>query len=118
MSVTSHRQTFGRILLVLYAVLLVATSVHVHRSSSAWIEDSCLECVNHLPHNGHLTSAAQLMHDCVLCQLHAAVYIAPLALSLLLSLGFCCQKERLADTRLVQQERGIRLSRAPPFARF
>ena len=112
MSGIRRRQAFGRILLALYATLLLAMSVHVHGDRTVWSADSCYECANHLAHSGHLTSAAQLMHDCVLCQLQSAAYVVPLAITLLLPLRFADEKQ------YVQQGLGIRLSRAPPFACF
>ncbi|MCR4915511.1 MAG: hypothetical protein K6A96_07135 [Prevotella sp.] len=118
MSGTRRRQSFGRILLALYATLLLAMSVHVHGDRSVWSADSCYECANNMPHSGHLTSAAQLMHDCVLCQLQSAVYVVPLAITLLLPLRSCSRRVDEVEKQYVQQGLGIRLSRAPPFACF
>ena len=130
MSGIRRRQAFGRILLALYATLLLAMSVHVHGDRTVWSADSCYECANHLAHSGHLTSAAQLMHDdnycdqkdrirdCVLCQLQSAAYVVPLAITLLLPLRSCSRRLDEVEKQYVQQGLGIRLSRAPPFACF
>ena len=106
----------ARCMLALYAVILLLMSVHVHHEASVEAEDSCFECANHLPHSGHLTSAVQLMHDCVLCQMHSANYTAPAVEMALLPVVEKGMKV-LGDVAFCAQDyRGINLSRGPPAA--
>lgn len=41
----------------------------------------CLECVQHLPHPGHIADGNSHFDDCVLCQLIAAPYSLPDSIS-------------------------------------
>ena len=73
----------ARLLLPVFVAMLAATTLHVHSEAAAAAWDACYECVNHLPHGGHLSAHALSIHDCVLCQLMSVAYVPALVLVLI-----------------------------------
>jgi len=74
---SSHRQRVARLLLVVFLPALVAASLHTH--SVAGAEDTCMECVAHTPHAGHLSVDTSHFGDCLLCQFCSLSYLVGFA---------------------------------------
>ena len=64
----------ARLLLLLFLLMQGVAALHTHESH--WAMPLCDECVQHLPHPGHLDAPSHL-DDCVICQLLAAPYLLP-----------------------------------------
>lgn len=60
--------------------MLVFSSLHVHERLAFWGED-CVDCVNHLPHAGHLSLNTNTSHDCVLCQFTMLPFVQAVAVA-------------------------------------
>ena len=63
--------------------MLLFSSLHVHKNSTAAAEKECVDCVHHSCH-GHLTQMATWAHDCVLCQFLSLTFVATAAVFLLI----------------------------------
>ena len=94
--------------------MLFVASLHVHQSLAS-SEVACVECANHMPHAGHLTSGQDCVDNCIICQiLHTPVFPA-LAVVLVINIHLLYAFRLDGCQRLLQHAEGIRLSRAPPF---
>ena len=71
MNVRTKRR-FSAWLLLLVFVPMLLSSLHVH--PTVGVEDSCTECVNHVPHSGHVSLLTAHSCDCLLCQFVALVH--------------------------------------------
>ena len=73
MNVRTKRRLSAWLLLLVFVPMLLS-SLHVH--PTVGVEDSCTECVNHVPHSGHVSLLTAHSCDCLLCQFVALVYVA------------------------------------------
>lgn len=73
----SRRLIISRFLLAVYLILLSVGSVHVHQSQA---ELSCMDCYEHVHHDGHFSQWAMNHNDCLICQLLHELFINPQAL--------------------------------------
>ncbi len=63
---TTRRRISAWVLLAIFVLILIVSSLHIHQSGTA-VDDSSIECVhNHC--GGHLNQQTVSLHDCVLCQ--------------------------------------------------
>ena len=69
------RQLYAWLLLLAFVPAMAIAVFHVHDDVST-TEASCLDCVNHQAHAGHLTNSTGHLHDCVLCQLLQVTFLA------------------------------------------
>ena len=60
------RRLSAWLLLSVFLPMLLLSSLHVHESVP--VSSGCSECVNHIPHQGHLSIDTIHANDCVLCQ--------------------------------------------------
>ena len=67
MNTKTKRRFSAWLLLSVFLPMLVFSSLHVHERMAVW-QGACVDCVNHLPHAGHLSLDTHSPHDCVLCQ--------------------------------------------------
>ena len=72
------------LLLAAFLPMLVLSSLHTHSPQSRAAvaasyqqaaQDECSECVRHLPHAGHFTTATTPLHPCVFCQFLSLTYL-------------------------------------------
>ena len=114
MNVTQKRKIASRLLLAVFLPMLFIVSLHVH-SSQASSEVACVECANHMPHAGHLTSGQDCVDNCVLCQILHTPVLPALAVVLVINIHLLYALRLDGCQSLLQRAEGIRLSRAPPF---
>lgn len=69
MRVETRRHIASWILLAVFLPMLVFSSLHQHHYEQQSIDTECSHCVNHKPHDGHLTMQTFTKHACVLCQI-------------------------------------------------
>ena len=70
----AKRVLFSRLMLAVFLPMLLLSVLHVHEGM--YVEgDSCMECVNHIPHAGHLSINASHHDDCVLCQFTSLSFV-------------------------------------------
>ena len=94
--------------------MLFVASIHVH-SSQASSNVACVECANHMPHAGHLTSGQDCVDNCVLCQILHTPVLPALVVVLVVSVHLLHKFRRTNQQHLLLRADGVRLSRAPPF---
>ena len=76
MKIEQRRQLYAWLLLSVFVPMMAFAALHVHDDNSD-PESTCVECVNHQAHPGHLSNANGHLHDCVLCQLlHVSLLVA------------------------------------------
>ena len=63
---TRTRRISAWLLLSVFLPMLLLSSLHVHENAP--VSSGCSECVNHIPHHGHLSLDTIHLDDCVLCQ--------------------------------------------------
>ena len=73
----SRRLIISRFLLAVYLILLSVGSVHVHQAQA---ELSCMDCYEHVHHDGHFSQWAMNHNDCLICQLLHELFVNPQAL--------------------------------------
>lgn len=67
MYIGHKRNWAARLLLAVFLPMLLLSVTHRHESSPAG-NASCEDCVQHVPHAGHLMPHINHVSDCVLCQ--------------------------------------------------
>lgn len=93
--------------------ILMLSAFHVHRYGPL-AEDTCTECVNHLPHAGHLMPATASLHDCVLCQMCHVPFIMVAVLTLATPLTLISKTRPESSTHVAVRLTGHAGTRAPP----
>ena len=73
-SAEGRRRLAAWVLLWVFVPMMVLTAVHIHHEAVA-LSDSCHECVNHVPHGGHLSASGFSVDDCLICQTAALPYL-------------------------------------------
>ena len=113
-------------MLAVFLPMLLLSVVHIHEGVYT-DGDSCTECVNHIPHAGHLSINASHHDDCVLCQFTSqsfveAVTVAVATVPVLHDVVFIPQPRPLRSTAafhahlplsVISFKRGIRASGFP-----
>ena len=80
MKIERKRQLSAWLLLSVFVPMMVYSALHVHPASCVDVQTECNACLHHLPHGGHLTTAAGHIHDCVLCQIMSIGFLPPAVL--------------------------------------
>ena len=75
MSIRQKRTFAAWALLSVFLPMLLLSSLYVHEPSDAG-EASCAECVNHIPHAGHISLQTIHTDNCVLCQFASLPFLA------------------------------------------
>ena len=71
------------LLLLVYIPMMIAVTFHHHgEAERANSVIYCEDCAHHIRHDGHLLALQHEMHECVLCQMQHAPYLAPTLLLL------------------------------------
>ena len=76
MRMARKRQVAARILLLVFVIMMLMTSTHVHHAVDA-DDGVCSLCINHIHHSGHLSAQGTIVHDCLICQLYSLPYVLP-----------------------------------------
>lgn len=81
MNKMTKRRFSAWVLLSVFIPMLIVLSFHIHegQASSAC---TCVDCVNHLPHTGHLSLNTDYSHDCVLCQFTTLPFVVAVAVTI------------------------------------
>jgi len=101
MDITTHRRISARILLAVFLTIQVLAIIHIHEDMG---EDViCHDCVAHVHHNGHLSSASFAIDSCLICQFLSLPYTMATALLLIAifhteTRHYGCFAERLYNT--------------------
>ena len=74
------RQTSSCILLAVFLSMIMMQVSHVHRDMGA--DEVCTDCLHHVNHDSHLSTASFSIDNCVLCQFAGVPYLFAVALSL------------------------------------
>jgi len=62
----------ARALLAVFVPVMLMSLTHIHEST--FHEEMCVDCVNHLPHAGHITGHQISLDECLLCQFISVPY--------------------------------------------
>lgn len=114
MNLNRRRQRSARLLLAVFAAMLLMMSLHVHKGATPAAWDECYECVNHLPHGGHLSAHTLSIHDCVICQLMTVVYVPALLMVLFRPLTLMLKGMATGDAACKSRGAFRFSGRAPP----
>lgn len=79
MSIRQRRTVSAWALLLVFLPMLLLSSLHVHEGADAG-ETTCTECVNHIPHAGHVSLQTIHTDNCVLCQFASLPFLTTEAL--------------------------------------
>ncbi len=101
-------------LLAVYLTALAGVFSHRHESADRSHEPECEQCVNHLPHAGHLNAFSGGLSDCVLCHFMGLPYVYTQTAALLLPAFVYKSIDSLETAKTVSAFSGLNLSRAPP----
>ncbi len=71
----ARRRHIAIMLLTVYLSILSFSVFHVHHAGQ-WMANECQQCVNHVPHSGHLSASDGMSHVCLLCQFLSLNYVA------------------------------------------
>lgn len=99
--------------IMMLAVILPALTVapfHKHPERSG---AKCEDCVNHRPHNGHLSGDASI-DECLVCQFVAASYVPSEQCRAAAYMEDICAVDVLSITANTQSFNLLTSSRAPP----
>ena len=70
-----QRRIAARLLLSVFVPMLLLASLH-HHGIQTDVENTCVQCEHHQPHDGHMSSQSASLHDCVLCQFTTLTFVA------------------------------------------
>lgn len=108
------RRIASTFLLAVYLTALAGVFSHRHEAPSLSHEPECEQCVNHMPHTGHLTAFSGGLSDCVLCHFLGLPYVYTQLAALLLPAFVYKSIDTLEQSKTVSAFSGLNLSRAPP----
>ena len=109
------RKISAWILLSVFVPMLVISSFHVH-GSEASLNDSCHECINHIPHAGHLIAEHMGLHACILCQFLSSAYLAASTMAVTLFYAFSQERHCFIHQFIQSFRKENNCGRAPPFS--
>ena len=69
----TKRRIYSWLLLSVFLPIMILSSIHVHEDISAGI--SCSDCINNIPHQGHISLDSVHLHDCLLCQFASLPFV-------------------------------------------
>ena len=111
------RRLYARLLLVVLLPMLLLSALHIHEDAAGG-NDTCVECVNHQPHNGHLTATTQTLTDCVLCQFFSFQYLEATVVTLAVAACLIILTRPTATVLCPSRPQNLHSSRAPPYDCF
>lgn len=104
---------FARLQLLAFLAMLLLSFTHVHQTIASSY-DTCLECVNHVRHEGHLSLNIVYTHDCVVCQFLTLSFLAAFLMIVGLQLTVSIVVAPVCSFVLLSAGRQIPSLRAPP----
>lgn len=108
----AKRSISAWLLLSVFLPVLLCSSLHVHDEVPA--SGGCSECVNHIPHQGHLSLDTIHLNDCLLCHFLSLPFVVAVAVVLTAMLqGYAVAVVQLSDKLRLAAFR-LRSPRAPP----
>lgn len=108
------RKVSAWILLSVFIPMLIASSLHIHGEETSSLT-ICHECINHIPHSGHLFADQMGVHSCILCQFLSIVFLAASAITISIIFSFLFERNSFIPP-FCQSFQGDNTSgRAPPF---
>lgn len=100
--------------LSVFVSMLLLSGVHRHEVVISTATD-CVDCAHHVHHSGYVTTLADHMDDCLLCQFLHLVYTAA-AIIVLVPLVVLAQNRRFfLNSRITQMEPSVLYIRGPPY---
>lgn len=102
------------LLLVIYAAMVLAVSVHRHADAAVDSVACCQDCARHVRHAGHLSVDLPAHGACVICQLQAMPCLVPTVLAGVVFAFAGTALPRMACRADRLSVRGIVSLRAPP----
>ena len=111
------RRLYAGLLLAVLLPMLLLSALHIHEDAAAG-NDTCVECVNHQPHNGHLTATTQTLTDCVLCQFFSFQYLEAAVVTLAVAACLIILTRPTATVLCPSRPQNLHSSRAPPYDCF
>ena len=102
------------LLLSVFVSMQLLSGVHRHEAVASAAVD-CIDCAHHVHHSGHLTTSADHVDDCLLCQFLHLVYTVA-ATTVLVPLVILKQNRRFfLNSRMVQKAPSVLSTRGPPY---
>lgn len=102
------------VLLAVFLPMLLFSSLHIH-DYGPQAEAECAQCVNHLPHAGHLMAQDGAMHSCVLCQFLSLSFLAVTSVAVVLFKPAKTATSSVNRSMIGTGLKGCVSLRAPPF---
>ena len=81
MDITTRRKIISSILLAVFLSIQALTILHIH--SDVETVNVCHDCVAHVHHNGHLSSASFSIDNCLICQFLSLPFAATAGLQII-----------------------------------
>lgn len=107
------RRIISTLLLLVYLAALSCVSFHRHGEGSS-DSPECAQCVQHLPHQGHLSAYGGGFTDCVLCQFLTLAWLPALLVVLFPVVLFLVSLAKASKAAVHSEFPWQRTSRAPP----
>ena len=113
MNTKTKRRLYARLLLSVFLPMLLLSSLHVHTATPVAV-GTCVDCVNHMPHAGHISLNTLDVHDCVLCQFTSLPFIVAVAVVAAVAAWAYAVVTSLPLARLLSAADSPLIPRAPP----
>lgn len=113
MQLRKKRQWSARLLLCVFVPMLMLASVHVHQQEDS-VSADCYECLHHLQHSAHLSSASITIDNCPLCHFLTTPYVAATTVFMALVVAIVGRSGSLSPSHVVAASRDVVSLRAPP----
>ncbi|MBQ6651827.1 MAG: hypothetical protein IJM81_00315 [Prevotella sp.] len=75
-----QRQTASRILLAVFLSMMLIQGFHVHHDMEG--AGACADCIHHVRHDSHFSTASFSIDNCVLCQFSGIPFLFAVAFAL------------------------------------
>lgn len=69
----TRNSIYAWLLLSVFLPMMILSSIHVHDDMAVGV--SCSDCINHTPHQSHISLDGTHMHDCLLCQFASLPFV-------------------------------------------
>ena len=103
------------LLMLVYLPMMLAITFHHHSEAEGNAATAyCYDCAHHIHHDGHLTAGQGVTHECVLCQLHSLVYVAPAVVRIAVLVAVAHTAFCMACPFVKKREGAVLSTRAPP----
>lgn len=115
MKLELKRKISAWLLLSVFVSMMAVVSFHHHDAEETAGSELCESCIHHVRHSGHLGVLKVNLHDCLLCQLQCASFLAP-AIAAFCAVAFVLRAAyALFSNSFVAGVCGVVSPRAPPY---